>query len=173
MEPRDKQLGLIGNRSRAAIALCATGFVAAQSFRGAFSRAPRSPHWLLSFEPFPLPFWVVAVANVAFYLCIVWGIADLYRNAHREERIVVAGWLGSFLLIPLQHLASARGAAAIQWVKATGMGVAFLAAAYILVRSSWNTDDFPKVAKNRLLVILAVLATAIMLGAIIYFLPLH
>jgi len=173
MELRKYQLGLIGNRRNAAIALCVTGFVAAQSFRGAFSHAPHNPHWLLSLEPISLPIWILAVVNVAFYLSLLWGLAMFYRNAQREERVVVAGWFGVLLLIPLQHLASTRGAAAIQWVKGAGMIVAFMAAAYILLKSPANATGISNMAKQRLFVLVAVLATALVLGALLYFVPMR
>jgi hypothetical protein len=82
---------------------------------------------------------------------------------------VVAGWFNVFLLSPFQHFVSTPHAAAIQWVKAIGMGAAFLAAAYILWKSPVATESIPKVVKRRLLVLCAVFVTALVLGALFYF----
>ena len=169
MGSRKVQLGLISNRRNAAIAVCLTGFVAVQSFRGAFSQAPHNPDWLLPLDPISMPIWILAVVNVAFYLYLVWVVVTFYRSAQREERVVVAGWFGVLLLIPLHLLASARGAAAIQWVKAAGMAVAFIAAGYILLKSPANATGISKMASQRLFVWVAVLATALVLGALLYF----
>lgn len=173
MEPRTNQPGLIRNRRDAAIAVCLTGFVAAQSFRAAFSRAPRNPQWLLPLDFISLPIWVVAVVNIAFYSYLVWVVAMFYRTAQREERVVVAGWFGVILLIPLQHLVSTPAAATIQFVKAAGMAVAFIAGAYILVKSPVPAEGITKMAKQRLLVLLAVLVTVVVFGALLYFVPMR
>lgn len=150
-----------------------TGFIAAQSFRAAFSHAPRNAHWLFSLDFISLPIWVIAVVNVAFYLYLVWVVAMFYRIAQREERVVVAGWFGVILLIPLQHLVSTPAAAAIQWVKAAGMAVASVAAAYSLVKSPAPAEGITKMSKQRLPVLVAVLVTALVLGALLYFVPLR
>jgi hypothetical protein len=96
-----------------------------------------------------------------------------YRIAQREERVVVAGWFGVILLIPLQHLVSTPAAAAIQWVKAAGMAVASVAAAYSLVKSPAPAEGITKMSKQRLPVLVAVLVTALVLGALLYFVPLR
>jgi hypothetical protein len=173
MDPRKNQLGLIRSRRNAAIALCLTGFIAAQSFRAAFSHAPRNAHWLFPLDFISLPIWVIAVVNVAFYLYLVWVVAMFYRIAQRGERVVVAGWFGVILLIPLQHLVSTPAAAAIKWVKAAGMAVASIAAAYILMKSPVPAEGVTKMAKQRPLVLLAVLVTALVLGALLYFVPMR
>ena len=173
MKQQENKLGLIRNRRDAVIAVCLTGLIAAQSFRAAFSHAPRSPHWSLPLDFISLPIWVIAIVNVAFYLCLVWAVAMFYRIAQREERVVVAGWLGVFLLIPLQRLVSTPGAAAIQWVKAASMGLAFVAAAFILLKSHVPAEGITKMTKQRLLALLAVLVTALALGALLYFGPMR
>jgi len=94
-----------------------------------------------------------------------------YRTAQHEERVVVAGWFGVILLIPLQHLVSTPAAATIQLVKAAGMAVAFITAAYILVKSPVPAEGITKMAKRRLLVLFAVLVTVLVIGALLYFVP--
>jgi hypothetical protein len=152
MEPRIDRIVLIGNRRNAAIALCLTGFVTIQSVRAAVSNAPRNTHWLLSMDPIAVPLWLTALLSVALYLYMAWILAMSYRNAQREEQIVIAGWFNVSLLGPLQHLASTPTANAIQWVKAAGLAAAFIAAAYILVKSPPNTEGIAKATKQRLLV---------------------
>jgi hypothetical protein len=171
MESRIERIVLIGNRRNAALALCSTGLVATQSFRAAFSHGVRNPHWMISLEPIALPTWLLAAVNASFFLYLVWVIVTFFRNAVREERLVFAGWLGVFLLIPLQQLVSPRAATAIQWVKASGMAVAFIAAAYILVKSPPNTGGIAKENKQRLLVFVFLLFGLFALGALIYFIP--
>ena len=53
---------------------------------------------------------------------------------------MVAGWFNVLLLSPFQNLVSPPHAAAIQWVKATGIALAFLTAAYIFVESPTGTE---------------------------------
>jgi hypothetical protein len=171
MEQQKSKPGLIRNRRDAVVAVCLTGFIAAQSFRAAFSHAPRNPHWLMPLDFIPLPIWVIATINVAFYLYLIWVFAMLYRIAQHEERVVVAGWLGVLLLIPLQRLVSTRGAAAIQWVKAASIGLAFIAAAFISFKRPVPAEGITKMTRQRLLALLAVLVTALALGALFYFGP--
>ena len=173
MEQGKNKSGLINNRRSAAIALCLTGFIAAQSFRAAFSHAPSNRHWLLPLDFMSLPIWVIAIVNLAFYVYLLWVGVVLYRIARAKERIVIAGWFSVFLLSPVQNLASTRNAAAIQWVKAAGMGVAFLAATYILWKSPAATEGIPTAARQQLLVLCAVFAIALVLGALLYFVPMR
>jgi hypothetical protein len=171
MAPRKNRLDLIGNRFNAALALCATGLVAAMSFRDAFSGAPPKTEWLISPEPLSLPIWVVAAANTAFYLYLMWIFMMFYRNAQREERIVIGGWFIVGMLIPLPHLVSARGAVTIQWIKAAGMAAAFIAAAYILVKSPPSTGGVGGMQKRRILLVLLILLACFTVGALMYFVP--
>jgi hypothetical protein len=171
MKSQKNRIVLNGNRRNATIALCSTGFVAIQSFRAAFSNATRNPHWLISLEPIALPTWALAVVNASFYLCIVWKMAIFFRNAQREERLVIGGWFGVFFLIPMQHLVSIRGANAIQWLKATGLATAFVAAAYILVKSPANTEGVTRATKQRFLIFLFLVLVSFVIGALLYFVP--
>jgi hypothetical protein len=81
--------------------------------------------------------------------------------------------------IVMVHLGEGQGVplpadiAAIQWVKATGIGVAFLAATSIFLKSPAAAEGLTKVAKQRLLVLGAVLAAALVLGALQYFVPIR
>jgi hypothetical protein len=79
--------------------------------------------------------------------------------------------VGVFLSIPLQQLASARGATAIQWIKSFGMAVSCMAAAYILIKSPPSTEPIEKATKRRLLVFSSLVLGLILLGALIYFIP--
>jgi hypothetical protein len=95
----------------------------------------------------------------------------LFRNAQREECIVIGGWLGFSLLIPIQYLVSIRGANAIQWLKATDLAMSFIAAAYILVKSPANTEGVTRATKQRILVFLFLVLASFVIGALIYFVP--
>jgi hypothetical protein len=171
MEQRRYKLGLIPDRRTAAIALCSTGFIAVQSFRAVFSHAPRNSHWLFPLDFMSLPIWFGAIVNLSFYVCTLWACVEFYRIAQGKERIVVAGWFNVMLLSPVQNLVSPPHAAAIQWVKAAGMAVAFLAATYILLKSPASAEGITKMAKRRLLVLCAVFVAVLVLGALLYFVP--
>jgi hypothetical protein len=120
-----------------------------------------------------LPIWVVALINLAFYIYFLWLCIAFYRIAQGNERIVVAGWFNVFFLSPIQNLVSTPQAAAIQWVKATGMAIALLTAAYIFLKSPVAAEGITKATKHRLLVLCAVFAAALMLGALLYFVPMR
>jgi hypothetical protein len=171
MEQRKHKPELIGDKRTATIVLCCTAFIGALSIRAALSHAPRNPHWLISLDYISLPIWVVALVNLGFYLYFLLVGVKLYRIAQGKERIVVAGWFGVIFLSPLQNLVSMPYAAAIQWVKATGITVALLTAAYIFLKSPAPAAGITKLAKQCLLVLCIVFATALVLGALLYFVP--
>jgi hypothetical protein len=173
MEQPKSKPQLMGNKLTAAIALCSTGLVGVQSFRAVFSHAPNRPHWLVSLDFVSVPIWTVATVNLAFYVFFLWTGVEFYRAAQGKERIVVAGWFNVLLLSPFQNLVSPPHAAAIQWVKATGIALAFLTAAYIFVESPTGTEGITNAAKRRLLVLCLVLAAALVLGALMYFAPMR
>jgi hypothetical protein len=135
MEQQEPKPRLIGNRRIAAIALCCTGFIAAQSFRAIFAHAPHDSHWLVSLDFMSLPIWTVVLINLGFYVYLLWVGVEFYRLAQGMERVVVVGWFNIIFLGLIQNLVSTPHAAAIQWVKAAGMAVAFLTATYIYLKS--------------------------------------
>jgi hypothetical protein len=72
---------------------------------------------------------------LAFYLCILWAGVVFYQAAQGMERIVVAGWFGVLAGSLAQHVVPASSIAAIRWVKAAGMAVAFVVAVKIFLES--------------------------------------
>jgi hypothetical protein len=124
---------LIHNRREAVIALCLTGYVAALSFRDVLSHSQHKSHWLVDLH-FMLPTWAVAGVNLGFYAYLLWLGVVFYRIAQGKERVLVAGWFTGGFLGLIQNLVSASAAAAIDYVQAIGMVVAFLAAVDIFLR---------------------------------------
>ena len=139
MEQPKYKPGLIQNRRDAVIALCLTGFVAAltvwdavsRSFQGLFYRSQHTLPWLLDLR-FMLPTRAAVAVNVGFYAYLLYLGVVFYRMAQGEERVLVAGWFVGIFLGPVQILTSVS-AAAVDYLQATGMLVAFVAAVYIFI----------------------------------------
>ena len=83
-----------------------------------------------------LPAWAVLMGNVVIYGWILWLCIIFPRVLQGNERVLVAGWVPSLALGPIQGLMSVSLATAIQYVKAASMMVAFIAAVVILVQGS-------------------------------------
>lgn len=132
MEGRNHKPGLIHHRRNAVIGLVLTGLVAAMTLRAAFSRSPHHSHWLLPLD-FLLPAWALWAVNVAFYAYLLWLCVVFFRVAIGKERVLVAGWFLLILLSPVQNLVSTSAAAAIQYIKAVSIAVAFVAVLLLLL----------------------------------------
>jgi hypothetical protein len=124
---------LIHTKSGAVFALCSSGYVTALVFRNVLSHPQHKSQWLFE-SHFILPTWVEAGVNLVFYACLVWGSAFLYRIAQGKERVLVGCWVTTFLLGLIQNLVSTSAAAAIEYLKALAMVVAFFAAVDIFLR---------------------------------------
>ena len=112
-----------------------TGYIAALAIRSAFWQSPHHFHWLLPLDRL-LPAWAVLTVNVVIYGWILWLCIVFPRALQGNERVLVAGWVPSLVLGPIQGMVSVSLATAIQYVKAASMMVAFIAAVVILVESS-------------------------------------
>jgi hypothetical protein len=134
MDPSENKPRLIESRRGAVVALCLTGFVAALSFRELLSDAQHQSYWLLDLRGI-LPAPAAAVVNVGFYGYVLWLAVVFYRSAQGKERVLVAGWIGTVLGGWIRNLVSMPVAAALDWVKAFCMLMAFLAAVDILLRT--------------------------------------
>lgn len=132
MEGRNHNPGLFHHRRNAAIGLVLTGLVAAMSLRAAFSSSPHHSHGLLPLD-FLLPAWALWAVNVAFYAYLLWLCVVCFRVAISKERVLVAGWFLLFLLSPIQNLVSTSAAAAIEYIKAVSIAVAFVAVLVLLL----------------------------------------
>jgi hypothetical protein len=138
MEQPKYKPGLIHNRRDAVIALCLTGFVAtlsvwdavSRSFHGVVYRSQHRLPWLLDLR-FMLPTRAAVAVNVGFYAYLFYLGIVFYRMAQGKERVLVAGWFVGIFLGPVQILALVS-AAAVNYVQAAGMAVAFVAAVHIL-----------------------------------------
>jgi hypothetical protein len=135
MEERDNKLGLIRNRRTAVVSLVLTGFIAAMTFRAVFSHSSHPSGWLIPLDSL-LPAWAARAVNVAFFVYLLWVCIEFFRGALGQERILVAGWFLGILLSPIQNLVLPSTAAAIQYVKAASIAVAFVAAVLILLERS-------------------------------------
>jgi len=80
-----------------------------------------------------LPTWAGVAVDVAFYAYLLWLCVVFFRIAQGKERVLVAGWCPGILLGPIEHLVSISTAAAIQYVQAVSIAVAFVAAVLILL----------------------------------------
>ena len=123
---------VIGTRFTASIGVVLTGYVAALSLRAAFWQSPHHFHWLLPLDAL-LPARPTLAVNVALYAWLFWLCVVFPRALHGKERVLVAGWVPGVLLSPIQGMVSASLAAAIQYVKAASIMVAFFAAVAILL----------------------------------------
>jgi hypothetical protein len=108
------------------------GYVAALTFRSAFSQRPHHFRWILSLGSL-LPQWAVLTANVALYASLIFLCVAFPLGLRGKERVLVAGWVPNVLLSPVQGLVSESMAAGIQYLKAGSMMIAFLAAVAILL----------------------------------------
>jgi hypothetical protein len=171
MERREHKFQLIGNRFSAVFAVCLTGFLASRDFRAVFSPAPHDAGWLISLNFLSLPIWAVATLNVVFYVYMFWVAIWFYRGVQGKERIIVAGFFTSGLLGLLgriKALASPHAISAIRTVEPIGIGVAFVAALVILLKSpAWQKGD-AKTAVWLLLFLGAFLLFAFVVGALLY-----
>ena len=83
--------------------------------------------------------WALWAVNVAFYGSLVWLCVVFFRVAIGKERVLVAGWFLLILLSPIQSLVSTSAAAAIQYIKAVSIAVAFVAVLLlVLERANWR-----------------------------------
>jgi hypothetical protein len=138
MEGRSHREGLIRHRRNAVIALVLTGLVAAMTFRAAFLPSPRHAHWLIPLDSL-LPMWALWAVNVAFYTYLLWVCVVFLQVALGKERVLVAGWFLLILLSPIQSLVSTSAAAAIQYIKAVSIAVAFVAVLLLVLgRANWR-----------------------------------
>jgi hypothetical protein len=126
---------LIRNRRIAVVGLILTGYIAVLTFRAAFSQSPLHSHWLLPLDSV-LPAWALWAVNVVFYGYLLWLCVTFSRAVRGKERVLIAGWVPGILLSPIQSVVSISLAAAIQYVKAVSISVAFVAAMFILIDAS-------------------------------------
>ncbi len=126
---------LITSRFTALIGVILTGYIAALAIRSAFWQSAHHFHWLLPLDRL-LPAWAVLTVNVVIYGWILWLCIVFPRAFQGKERVLVAGWVPSLVLGPIQGMVSVSLATTIQYVKAASMMVAFIAAVVILVESS-------------------------------------
>ena len=142
MQQREHKPQLFLNRGAAAIGVVLTGYVAALTFRAAFSQSPHRFHWILPLD-YMLPSRAVWTVNVAFYLALFWLCIAFTRTLEGKERVLVTGWVPGVLLSPIQGMVSVSLAAAIQYVKAVSILVAFVAAVLILLEGPPNANAPP------------------------------
>jgi hypothetical protein len=126
---------LITSRFTALVGVILTGYIAALAIRSAFWQSAHHFHWLLPLDRL-LPAWAVLTVNVVIYGWMLWLCVVFPRALQGKERVLVAGWVPSLVLGPIQGMVSVSLATAIQYVKAASMMVAFIAAVVILVVSS-------------------------------------
>lgn len=123
---------LITSKFTAAIAVILTGYITVLTLRSAFWQSPHHFRWILPLD-YRLPPWAVLAANLVLYASILWLCIVFPAALQGKERVLVAGWIPNLLLSPIQGIVSASLAAAIQYLKAASIMVAFVAAVVILV----------------------------------------
>jgi len=133
---------LITGRFSAAIGAILTGYITAVTVSSAFWQSPHRFHWILQLDHL-LPPWAMITANVALYAWILWLCIVFPRALQGKERVLVAGWIPSLLLSPIQGMVSTSVAAAIQYVKAASTMVAFVVAVVILVEGLRREGSLP------------------------------
>jgi hypothetical protein len=173
---REYKPPLIHTRRGAITVLCFTGFLFAISIRVLFldiwhGGRPQF-QWPLTFEF--LPSWAVITTNIALYAYILWLGIVLYRIARGGERIVVAGWFADVLLGPVKILVSPAGVLAIRYVQTAAMAAAFFTALF-LVRKPYSEPDEndTKAMKRGLLIVCVAIGIMLLVGALLYFVPLR
>jgi hypothetical protein len=122
---------LINGKGTALVCVILTGYVAALTFRSAFSQSPHHSPWIFSTDF--LPVWAFWTVNIAFYVYFLWLCLAFWSALRGKERILVVGWMPGLILSPIQGRVSAPLAAAIQYLKAFSIAVSFLAAGLILL----------------------------------------
>ena len=142
MEQKEHTHRIIPNRFTAIIAVLFTGYVAALAVRAAFAQSPHHFHWILPLD-YMLPPRAVWVANVAIYVCLFYLCIALPLSLRGKERVLVTGWAPGVLLSPIQGVVSASLAAAIQYVKALSIVIAFVAAVLILLEGPGSANAPP------------------------------
>jgi hypothetical protein len=149
MEPSGNKVRLIGSTRAAVVALCLTGIVAALSFRELVSHAQDRSYWLLDLRGI-MPASAAALVNLGFYAYLLWLGVVFYRSAQGKERILVAGWFCAVVLGWIRNLVSMPIAAALGWVIAACMSMAFLAAVDILLRTlAGNGSGATRISDSR------------------------
>lgn len=164
---------LIRNRSSALLVVLGTGYLTALEIRAVLSPLPYSPSWILDPYAFRWPNWVVAAANVVFYLMLVYGFISIYRTARGKERVIVGGFCVAVLILPLKMLVAshATAIALIRILESICSGIAFFAALAILVESpSFGKSDAATARWIALFVGIFVLPLLV-IGALLYFFP--
>jgi hypothetical protein len=114
-----------------------TGYTAALALRSSFWEYPHHVHWI--FDNL-LPPRAVLVVNVALYACMLYLCIALPLTLLGKERVLVVAWVPGVLLSPIQAMVSAPLAAAIQYVKAISIIVAFVTALVILLEGPANAN---------------------------------
>lgn len=142
-----QQSQLITNRLTAAVGVILTGYVTVLTLRFAFWESPHDFHWLLPLVPRPhlLSRRGRVGLNLTFYAWLLWACKGLLRTAQGRERPLLAGWVSWILLSLIQVIVPISFAAAIQYVKAISIMVAFAAAVVILVEGPKTDTGVPNV----------------------------
>src|SRR5260370_12060141 len=99
------------HQARSGICTLCTGYFATLSVRDVLWHSQRQHHWLLDFDwlvlwHIPLPAWIVAGVNLAFYAGLLWGGALLYRIAQGKKPVLVVTWAALIFLDLLPFLLS-------------------------------------------------------------------
>jgi hypothetical protein len=81
--------------------------------------------------------------NTALCAYFLWLGVLFFQKAFAMERVLVTGWFSVILLSPIQKLVSRSSSVAIQYAKAVGIAVAFIAAVLILLRMPKSRESAP------------------------------
>jgi hypothetical protein len=173
---RDYKPPLIHTKRGAITVSVLTGFLFAMSIRALFlyARHGGQPQFQLPFTSEVLPSWAIVAVNLALYAYLLWLGVVFYRIARNGERVVVAGWAADFLLGPTKIIFSPAGALAIRYVQTAAMATAFMATLFLLRKPySAPQECETRALKRGLFVMGAVIGTLLLVGMLLYFIPLR
>jgi hypothetical protein len=173
---RDYQPPLIHTKRGAIAVSVLTGFLFAISIRALFLyvRHGGQPRFQWPFTSQLLPSWAVIAVNLALYIYLLWLGVLFYRIARNGERVVVAGWATDFLLGPTKIIFSPAGALAVRYVQTAAMAAAFVAT-LLLLREPYSASQKgeTRALKRGMLVMGIVIGTLLLVGMLLYFIPLR
>jgi hypothetical protein len=171
---------LLTTRARTATAVVVTAFILAQAIRGQL-RPSRESAWLIPPDG-TLPDWLTIILNVSFYAFLYWLGFCFIRGTQGRERLFMVAWFADLLLSPVRILGPPWSVMS-RSIGILGLAIALFVAVSLLRRPS-NIQSIrhpdielekieTKARNQRLLILGAVCAIALVLGALLYFIPLR
>ena len=152
-----------------------TGILFAISIRALFlyTRYAGRPRFQWPFTSEVLPSWAVVTINVALYAYLLWLGVMFYRIARNGEWVVVGGWVVDFLLGPTKIIFPPAGALVIRYVQTAAMATAFVTTLFLIQKPYSAPQESETRALKRGFVMALVIWTLLLVGMLLYFIPLR